>query len=24
VPMPAFAWMSDSDLAEVTGYLQSL
>lgn len=24
MPMPAFAWMSDSDLAEVTGYLQSL
>ncbi len=24
VPMPAFAWMSDSDLAEITGYLQSL
>ena len=24
VPMPAFAWMSDAQLAEITGYLKSL
>jgi mono/diheme cytochrome c family protein len=24
VPMPSFAWMSDADLAEVTGYLKGL
>lgn len=24
VPMPGFAWMSDDDLAEITGYLKKL
>jgi mono/diheme cytochrome c family protein len=24
VPMPSFAWMSDDDLAEITGYLKGL
>ena len=24
VPMPSFVWMSDEDLAEITGYVQSL
>ena len=24
VPMPSFIWMSDEDLVEITGYVQSL
>jgi mono/diheme cytochrome c family protein len=24
IPMPSFAWMSDADLAEITGYLKDL